>query len=75
MSEHHFTTAITSTLEFIQNLRFCRVRDTCTVKVGALSICIPLLFLQSSLIVEPLVGQHFATIHTSYGNDHPYTWQ
>lgn len=74
MGEHHFTTTVTSTLEFIQNLGFGGVRDTGAIKVCTLSVGIPLFFLKSSLEVEPLVGQHLATIHASYGDDHPYTW-
>lgn len=74
MGEHHFTATVTSTLEFIQNLGFSGVRDTGSIKVCPLPVSISLLFLKSSLEVEPLVGQHLSTIHTSYGNDHPYTW-
>jgi hypothetical protein len=74
MRKHHLTTAIPCALEFIQNLGFCCIRNRGTVKVGALAVSIPLLLLESSLEVKPLVGQHLATIHTSYGNDHPYTW-
>lgn len=74
MRKHHLTTAIASALEFIQNLGFRRIWNRGPIKVGALAVSIPLLLLESSLEVKPLICQHLATIHTSYGNDHPYTW-
>lgn len=55
MRKHYFTTAIASALEFIQNLGFCRIWNRGTIKVGALAVSIPLLLLESSLEVKPLI--------------------
>ncbi len=73
MRKHYLATTVSSALEFIQDLCFGRVRDTGSIKVGSFAVCIPLFLLESSLKIEPLVGEKFATIHTSYGNDHPNT--
>jgi hypothetical protein len=73
VSQKYFPTAVPMEIQFGQHISFRSLRYGGTIKVGPFSVGISLFFLESSLIIEPLIRQHLTTVHTSYGNDHPYT--
>jgi len=72
VSQQNFAAAITCEADFFHNLSLLGLGDRRAVKVGSLSIGIALEFLKALLIMEPLVGQKFATVHTPDRNDHCY---
>jgi hypothetical protein len=71
MRQEHLAAAVAGQLELIlDNCGLFRIGDRGTVKVGALAVCIALELLEPALVVEPLVGQELATIHTANRDDH-----
>ncbi len=70
MSQEHLATAVTSESELLHNFGLLGLGDGGTVEVRALAIGIALLLLEATLVMEPLIGEQFATVHTADGNDH-----
>jgi hypothetical protein len=73
MCQKHLATAITGESEFLHDIGLLCLRDGGTVKVGALAVFVTLELLETALVVQPLVGQHLATIHTAHGDNHRIT--
>ena len=68
--QKHFFAAISGEPELLHNLGLLRLGNHGTVEVCALSIAVALELLETALIMEPLVRQKFAAIHTSDRNNH-----
>ena len=73
MRQQAFPAARPGEAEFFHNDRLFRFGNHRAVKVGALAVLITLKFLETALVVEPLVSQEFATIHATDRNDHRTT--
>ena len=70
MGQKDLATAVTGETEFFHDFGFFSLGDDSAVKVGTLAIGIALKFLETLLVMEPFVGEHFTTVHTAYGNNH-----
>lgn len=70
MGQQDLATAIAGESEFFHDFGFFGLGDGSAVKVGTFAIGIALKFLETLLVMEPFVGEHFTTVHTAYGNNH-----
>lgn len=72
MSQQNFAAAITCETDFLHDLGLLGLGNRRAVKVGSFPVGIALELLKALLIMEPLIGQEFATVHTPDRNDHCY---
>lgn len=70
MGQQHLLATVAGQAELLHNLIFLCVRHAAAVKVGALAVGISLQLLETTLVVEPLVGQELAAVHTTHRDDH-----
>lgn len=70
MSQERLLATIARELQFFEQLAFGRLGNLLAVKTGGLCCTRALDFTQPALVILPLVGQEFAAIHTTNGNDH-----
>lgn len=70
MGEQRLLTAVACELQFLVDLAFGCLGNLFAVKTRGLCGTRALDLAQSALIVLPLVGQEFAAIHTTNGDDH-----
>lgn len=72
MGQQHLLTTVACETEFIHGLFLLRL--LCgpgrAIVVGALAVGITLELLETALIVEPLVGEEIAAVHTAHRDDH-----
>lgn len=70
MGQEYLATAVTGESEFLHNLGLLGLGHGSAIEVRALSVGVTLFLLKAALVVEPLIGEQFATVHTADGNDH-----
>ena len=70
MSQEHLAAAVTSESELLHNFGLLGLGYGGAIEVCALAVGVALLLLEAALVVQPLIGEQFATVHTAHGNDH-----
>ncbi len=70
MCQENLLTAVPRETEFIHDLFLLGLRYAFPVVIGSLAVRVTLKLLESALVVEPLVGQELATVHTAHRDDH-----
>jgi hypothetical protein len=70
MCQKHFTTAIACKTNLFHDVGLLGLGDRRAVEVGTLAISVTLKFLETSLIIEPLISEALATVHTPDRNNH-----
>ena len=72
MGQKYLAAAVSGKTDLLHNLGFLGLGNRSAVEIGALSVAVALELLEALLVVDPLVGQEFSTVHTTDGNDHCY---
>ncbi len=70
--QKHLLTAIACEAELLHDLRLLGLGHTGPIKVRPRPIGVSLKFLETLLVIQPLVGQQLPTIHATYRDDHTY---
>lgn len=70
MCQEHLPAAVPCKAELFHDIGFLGLGHGGSIEVGPLPVSIPLKFLKSALVEQPLVGQTLAAVHASHGNDH-----
>jgi len=73
MGQKHLAAAVSGESDLLHNLGLLSLGNRRAVEVGALSVAVALELLEALLVVEPLVCQELAAVHTTDGNDHCYS--
>jgi hypothetical protein len=68
--QEYLATAIACKSELLHNIGLLRLGYRGSVKVCTLTVSVALFLLETTLVVQPLISEQFAAIHTAYGNDH-----
>ena len=72
MGQQNLLAAIAGQPQLLHHLSLLRLRHTSPIKVGPFPIGVPLKFLETLLVVQPLIRQQLPTIHATYRDDHTY---
>ncbi len=70
MGQEHLLATVAGEADLIHDFLLLGLGDSRTVVVCPLPVCIPLLLLESALVVIPLVGQELAAVHATHRDNH-----